>query len=65
MRTAKELIFRDRGGLILSPKIGLHENVGVLDFESMFPHIIVKYNVSYETVSPNGIKTDIYVSSRN
>ena len=58
VRTAKELIFRDRGGLILSPKTGLHENVGVLDFESMFPHIIVKYNVSYETVSPNGVRTD-------
>jgi DNA polymerase elongation subunit (family B) len=58
VKTAKELIFSDRGGLILSPKTGLHENVGLLDFESMFPHIIVKYNVSYETVSPNGIRAD-------
>jgi len=54
--TVKETIFRDRGGLILSPKIGLHENVGELDFESMFPHIIIKYNVSYETVSPKRIE---------
>ncbi|MEM3079441.1 MAG: DNA polymerase domain-containing protein, partial [Thermoproteota archaeon] len=58
VKTAKEVIFGDRGGLILSPKTGLHENVGVLDFESMFPHIIVKYNVSYETASPNRVRTD-------
>ncbi|MEM1582546.1 MAG: DNA polymerase domain-containing protein [Candidatus Bathyarchaeia archaeon] len=58
VKTAKEVIFSDRGALILSPKTGLHENVGVLDFESMFPHIIVKYNVSYETTSPNCIRTD-------
>jgi len=55
--TVKETVFRDRGGLILSPKHGLHEDVGELDFESMFPHIIIKYNVSYETVSPEGIST--------
>ncbi|MEM2789826.1 MAG: 3'-5' exonuclease [Candidatus Bathyarchaeia archaeon] len=56
VKTARDLVFDDRGSLILSPKTGLHENVGVLDFESMFPNIIVKYNVSYETVSKDGIK---------
>lgn len=50
--TAKEAIFRDKGGLILSPKTGIHENVAELDYESMFPHIIIKHNVSYETVTP-------------
>ena len=54
-QTVKETIFRDRGGLIFSPKVGLHENVGELDFESMYPNIIVRYNISYETVSPDGI----------
>jgi len=39
----------DKGGLILAPTIGLHEDVAVLDFESMFPNIIVRRNVSYET----------------
>jgi DNA polymerase elongation subunit (family B) len=53
--TAKNLIFLDRGGLILSPVTGLHENVAVLDFESMFPNIIMKYNISYEAVTPRGI----------
>ena len=54
-QTVKETIFRDRGGLIFSPKVGLHENVGELDFESMYPNIIVRYNISYETVSSTGI----------
>ena len=54
-QTVKETIFRDRGGLIFSPKVGLHENVGELDFESMYPNIIVRYNISYETVSSIGI----------
>ena len=53
--TAWDLVCRDRGGLILSPQMGLHENVGCLDFESMFPNIIVHKNVSYETVGPEGV----------
>ena len=56
VKTAMETIYSDRGGLILSPKVGLHSNVAALDFESMYPNIIVKYNVSYETATPKGIK---------
>jgi DNA polymerase elongation subunit (family B) len=41
---------RDHGGLIFSPNVGLHENVAALDFESMFPHLILKENISYENV---------------
>ena len=47
---ASTLVVRDQGGLVLSPEVGLHENVGAIDFESMFPNIIVRRNVSYETV---------------
>ncbi|HDI52773.1 MAG TPA: hypothetical protein ENF89_01340, partial [Candidatus Bathyarchaeota archaeon] len=54
--TALDLIHSDRGGLVLSPKVGLHENIGVLDFESMFPNIIVRHNVSYETVGPEAVE---------
>jgi DNA polymerase elongation subunit (family B) len=53
--TAKEIAFTDRGALILSPRVGLHENVAELDFESLFPAIIIKHNVSYETVSAEGV----------
>ena len=48
--TLREMIQLDHGGLILSPDVGLHENVGVLDFESMFPSLMVSRNISYETV---------------
>jgi len=41
---------RDHGGLIFAPNVGLHENVAALDFESMFPQIILKHNISYENV---------------
>ena len=32
------------------PVLGFHENVAALDFESMFPHLILKENISYENV---------------
>jgi len=57
VRTMKEVVARDRGGCIISPKIGMvHENVAELDFESQYPNLIVRHNLSYETVTPEGIK---------
>lgn len=53
--SAWDMIRSDRGGMIFSPKPGLHENVAALDFESMFPNIIIHKNVSYETVTEKGI----------
>jgi len=53
--SAWDMIRSDRGGMIFSPKAGLHENVAALDFESMFPNIIIHRNVSYETVTEDGI----------
>jgi DNA polymerase elongation subunit (family B) len=53
--SAWDMIRSDRGGMIFSPKPGLHENVAALDFESMFPNIIIHKNVSYETVTEEGI----------
>jgi len=65
-RTAYDLFVSDRGGMLQTPIPGLYENVAVLDFESMFPNIIVKYNVSYETVDlyrvkskPRGLLVDV------
>ena len=40
----------DRGGMIFQPEPGFYENVFQLDFTSMYPSIIVKYNLSPETV---------------
>ena len=56
--TAWDLVKRDRGGMVFSPRAGLHENVACIDFESMFPNIIVRKNVSYETVGPDGVDTE-------
>jgi DNA polymerase I len=40
------------GGLVLSPKPGLHENIAVLDFKSMYPNIMINYNLSPDTYIP-------------
>jgi DNA polymerase I len=37
------------GGLVLSPKPGVHENIAVLDFKSMYPNIMITYNLSPDT----------------
>jgi DNA polymerase I len=37
------------GGLVLKPKSGLHDNIAVLDFKSMYPHIMIRYNLSPDT----------------
>ncbi|MFB6114320.1 MAG: type B DNA-directed DNA polymerase [Halodesulfurarchaeum sp.] len=40
----------DRGGLTLSPDVGMHETVSELDFSSLYPNIIVEWNISPETI---------------
>jgi len=42
------------GGMVIQPKPGLHSGVAVLDFKSMYPSIIIKYNMSLETVGEDG-----------
>jgi len=49
-KTLKELISADHGGLIYQPLIGVHENVAQIDFSSMYPAVMVKHNISPETV---------------
>ncbi|MCH1770571.1 MULTISPECIES: DNA-directed DNA polymerase [Metallosphaera] len=39
-----------KGGLVIEPKPGLHENVAVLDFSSMYPSIMIKYNIGPDTL---------------
>jgi DNA polymerase, archaea type len=46
-----ELFNADRGGLVLKPLPGVHEHIGELDFASLYPSIIRKYNISAETVN--------------
>jgi DNA polymerase-2 len=49
-KTYAQLFQADRGGLIFQPLPGIFPNVAILDFISMYPSIIVKYNLSPETV---------------
>ncbi|MBS7647175.1 MAG: DNA polymerase domain-containing protein [Candidatus Bathyarchaeia archaeon] len=37
------------GAIVLSPKPGLHENIAVLDFASMYPNLMIAYNLSPDT----------------
>jgi len=50
-KTAQELVETDKGGLTYLPRPGLHENVGELDFASMYPSLMARYNISPETVN--------------
>lgn len=38
-----------KGGYVKEPEPGLHENIAVLDFSSLYPTIIISHNVSSET----------------
>jgi len=50
-KTRKNLFIGDRGGLILEPRVGTHENVGELDFVSLFGNIMLHKNISAETIN--------------
>lgn len=48
VRSLAEIIENDKGGMIISPRVGAHENVAVLDFDDEFANIILNSNISYE-----------------
>jgi len=39
-----------KGAFVLEPKPGLYENIVVYDFRSLYPSIIIKYNISFDTL---------------
>jgi len=39
-----------KGAIVVKPQPGVHFNVTVLDFASLYPSVIKKWNLSYETV---------------
>jgi DNA polymerase II len=49
-KTYNQLVVSDRGGLVFEPLQGVFPNVAIIDFMSMYPSIIVEYNISPETV---------------
>lgn len=51
VKTIKELVVADRGGLIMEPRVGVHEKVAEFDFVSLYPSIITKLNVGADTIN--------------
>lgn len=49
--SALNLLHTDQGGLVFAPIVGYHEQVGELDFSSMYPSIMVRFNISPETMN--------------
>jgi DNA polymerase-2 len=50
LKTGLDLLLADKGGLVYTPIVGLHEHVAELDFSAMYPSIMVRFNISPETV---------------
>lgn len=49
-KTYQELLVADRGGFMFEPEIGVHEKVAEFDFVSLYANIMMKKNLSAETV---------------
>jgi DNA polymerase I len=52
VRKFADLQAADRGGMMFQPMAGVYGNVDEIDFTSMYPSIIVKFNLSPETLDP-------------
>ena len=48
-----------KGAIVLKPKPGVHENIAVLDFSSMYPNIMISKNISPDTYIPPEEKVDL------
>ena len=53
-----------KGAVVLEPRPGLHEDIAVIDFSSMYPSIMMKYNASPDTLVI-GDCNDCYVAPEN
>ena len=49
-KSAMHLLISDRGGLILDPVVGLHEDIVEFDFASLYPNVMLRFNISPETM---------------
>jgi DNA polymerase-2 len=47
-KTAMDLLRADMGGMVYQPTIGLHRDVAGIDFVSLYPGIMVRFNISPE-----------------
>ena len=49
-KSGRALVAADRGGVIFLPPVGVHDLVDEFDFASLYPHIMVRKNLSTETL---------------
>jgi DNA polymerase-2 len=49
-KSAWDLLVADKGGLVFQPPIGVFEQVAEIDYSQMYPTIMVRHNISPETV---------------
>ena len=49
-KNGNELLIADRGGFTFEPDTGIHDDIGELDFASLYPTIMRNHNLSGETV---------------
>lgn len=57
-RPALDLFTADQGGLVYQPKVGVHRDVAEVDFVSMYPAIMVNFNISPETLGASGVQAE-------
>src|SRR5207245_9352566 len=50
----------DKRDIVLEPKVGLHDNVASLDFSSMYPSLMIKYNISPDTLVTGKETEDVF-----
>ncbi|MCI0521841.1 MAG: hypothetical protein L0Z70_16470 [Chloroflexi bacterium] len=53
-KSAYELLRADLGGLVYQPLTGLHHDVAEIDFISMYPSVMARFNISPETLGKEG-----------
>ncbi len=53
LKPAADLFSADQGGLVYQPRIGVHKDVAEIDFVSLYPAIMVHFNISPETILPD------------
>lgn len=58
IRTLESIVDLDKAGMIISPEIGLHQNIAVLDFNDEYANIITGHNISYENLFGDGDVTE-------
>lgn len=64
IRTLNDIVEMDKAGMIISPEIGLHRNVAVLDFNDEYANIITGFNISYENLSNENGKNNSIVDNQ-